>query len=86
MTAYRVTAAGRSDLETITYLCDECETGIELHPEKARVPDNCPSCSKPLPEGAKAALAAIGRFHREAKALEEQTGKPAFRFEIKSEP
>lgn len=84
MTAYRVTTAERSDLSSVTYLCDECGTGITIQPETARIPDQCPSCSKPLADQAKNALAAIGRFHREAKALEGQTNKPAFRFEIKN--
>jgi hypothetical protein len=30
-----------------------------------------------------AALAAFGRFQREAKTAEEHSGKPVFRFEVK---
>jgi hypothetical protein len=81
--AYRVVTAERNDLAIVTVVCDECSSSIALKIETAKVPEQCASCGKQYSEKIKAALAALGRFHREAITAEEQAGKPVFRFEIR---
>ncbi len=81
--AYHVTIAERKDIAIVTVLCNECDTGVSLQIETARVPENCPSCGKSFSNKMQVALTALGRFHREAASEEASMGKPLFRFEIK---
>jgi hypothetical protein len=81
--AYRIVAAERNDLAVVTVVCDDCSSAIALKIETAKVPEQCASCGKPYSENIKAALAALGRFHREASTAETKAGKPLFRFEIR---
>jgi len=83
---YRAITANRKDLTSVTVVCPECGTRIMLTIETAKVPSHCPSCEVAISEKVQAALVALGRFHREAKAAEEFTGKDIFYFEIKTEP
>jgi hypothetical protein len=81
--AYRVLVAERKDIATVAVICPECGSEVSLVVEKARIPDACPSCTRPFEECVKVALAALARFHREAATAEEHTRKPIFRFSIK---
>lgn len=81
--AYRVVVAERKDISIVSVICEECGTIICLKMETARIPESCGSCGKPYPEKTRSALAALGRFHREAATAEQATGKAIFQFEIK---
>jgi hypothetical protein len=81
--AYRVLIAERNDIATVTVICPECGSEVSLVVEKARIPDACPSCTRPYGEKVSAALAGFGRFQREAATAEEHAGKSIFRFSIK---
>jgi hypothetical protein len=81
--AYRVVTANRDDISSVTVVCDECETAVSLKIETAQVPPVCTSCGKQWSENVLKALAALGRFHREAKAAEANLGKLIFRFDIR---
>ena len=81
--AYRVLVAERKDIATVTVICPECGSEVSLAVEMARIPNACPSCTRPYGENVNAALAGIGRFHREAATAEEHAGKPIFRFSVK---
>lgn len=83
MTAYRVVVAERKDIAIVGVICDECHSVISLNVATAAIPPSCASCGKQYSENIKAALAGLGRFHREAKAAEEGTGKPIFQFDIR---
>jgi len=80
---YRVIVANREDISIITLVCDECETAVSLKVETANIPPNCTSCGRQWNENVQKALAAFGRFHREARTAETSLGKPIFRFDIK---
>lgn len=81
--AYRVVAAERKDLATVTVICPECGSEVSLLIEKARVPEACPSCYKQYGPNVVNALTAFGRFQREAITAEEIAAKPLFRFSIR---
>jgi endogenous inhibitor of DNA gyrase (YacG/DUF329 family) len=81
--AYRVTVAERQDIAEVSVSCPECGAAVTVKSETARVPTACPSCGRPYEEGLQSALAALGRFHREAGAVEAALGKSLFSFEIK---
>jgi hypothetical protein len=81
--AYRVLVAERKDIATVAVICPECRSEVSLAVERVRIPDACPSCARPYGESVNAALAGLGRFHREAATAEEHAGKPVFRFSIK---
>jgi predicted RNA-binding Zn-ribbon protein involved in translation (DUF1610 family) len=81
--AYRVFVAERGDLDSVTFVCPECQTAVKIKIETARVPEGCASCGAGLDENSQAALAALARFHRTAHAAEEKAGKSLFRFEIR---
>ena len=83
MTAYRVVTAERKDIIIVTIICDECGSEVSINIETAKIPDACPSCSKAYGEKTASALAALGRFHRDAATAESHSGKPIFRFNIK---
>lgn len=83
MTTYRVVTAERKDIIMVTIICDECGSEVSVNIETAKIPDACPSCSKAYGEKTASALAALGRFHREAATAESYCGKPIFRFNIK---
>ncbi len=75
--------AERQDLLCPTVICPECSAELTVKINTAKIPEQCASCSRPLEENTVKALSALGRFHREAQATEQQTGKPVFRFEIR---
>ncbi len=81
--AYRVFAAERKDVVMVTVACPNCGTAVSLSIETAQVPEHCSSCGQAFRESIRSALAALGRFHREAKCAESDTGKPIFRFDIR---
>lgn len=81
--AYRVLAAERKDIETVTVICADCNSEVSLLIDKAQVPYQCPSCSKPYGENVINALTALGRFQRLAIAAEQIDQKPLFRFSIR---
>jgi hypothetical protein len=81
--ACRIVAANRQDISIVTVTCEKCSSAIALEIETARVPEQCASCGNQYGESLKAALAALARFHREARAAEGRANKPLFRFEIK---
>lgn len=86
MTAtYRVTVAERADIARVSLICDECGSSVGLDAQSANVPAACPSCGRQYEDHTKAALVALGRFHREARTAEEHAGKALFRFEIRQE-
>jgi transcription elongation factor Elf1 len=81
----KVTAAGRKDFGSVTFVCPACEAATSVQIETASLPLNCRSCGTPLDEKAQSALSALAQFHRHARAAEEKAGKPLFRFELKEE-
>lgn len=83
MTPYKVSIAKRNELAEVTILCDECSTKVVARVEDGRLPVSCPGCGKQYGDSVKNALAALGRFHREAKAAESCSGKPVFEFAIR---
>jgi uncharacterized CHY-type Zn-finger protein len=84
MTAYRVVVAEREEIGAVTIVCGECKAEVSVHAETATVPISCPSCGMEYGEAAKAALEALGTFHRMATRAETHSaGKPVFRFQIK---
>jgi phage FluMu protein Com len=82
MTAYKVTIAKRVELSEVTIVCAECPTKVLAKVENGHIPMACPSCGKEYGDAVKNALSALGRFHREAKAAENISGKPVFEFAI----
>jgi hypothetical protein len=67
MTAtYKVTVVQSKDLSPITVMCP-CGSAVTVALSNGPLPDQCPSCQKPVDSAAKAALAAAQRFYREAK-------------------
>ncbi len=78
--AYRIVAAERKEIAIVSVAC-ECGATISLDIRTAQVPASCASCGKQYSEKAKLALAALGRFHREAEAEESVDGGVKFRFE-----
>jgi len=83
MTAYRVVVAERKDIAVMSIVCDECSSRISINAETASVPVNCASCGKQYSENIRTAIGGFSRFHRSAKAEEQQAGKAVFLFEIK---
>lgn len=81
--AYRVVVADRKDIAIVSVVCDECNSAISLGVATASIPASCASCGKQYDQNTTTALAALARFHREAKTAEEKAGKPIFRFEMR---
>ncbi len=82
--AYRVTVAERQDLLPVTIVCPECAAELTVKIDTAQHPERCASCNRSFDEKTIAALSALGRFHREAKAAEAiNDNKQIFRFEIR---
>jgi hypothetical protein len=81
--AYRVVVAERKEMAQVTIVCPECSAELSIAVETAGVPESCPSCQMRYTKMMVDGLVALGRFHRDATIVEEQIGKPIFRFAIK---
>jgi hypothetical protein len=81
--AYRVVAAERKDIETVTVVCPNCDSEVSLRIEKALAPEACPSCRRQYGEHVLSALAGLARFQQRAAEAEQGTGKTLFKFSIR---
>jgi hypothetical protein len=80
--AYRVVVAERKEIAMVTIICD-CGARLAYPVETAIIPSACGSCNKLYGHNERNALAALGKFHREAAAAEASLGREVFQFEIK---